>query len=141
MYTATTPRCERYIHTSDTQHRKTKVGLSRVLWSPMMSSYYKRASTHLIYTCVTHNERLVVCTWPPHPAVNDIFTPRTLNIPKIKVKFDAYMSISMSSYYKRASTHLISTFETSNERIIVCTWTPHPAVNDIFTPRTLNIPG
>jgi hypothetical protein len=50
----------------------------------MMSSYYKRASTHLVHTYITHGERIIVCTWPPHPVMNDIFTPRTLNIPRHK---------------------------------------------------------
>ena len=44
----------------------------------MASSYYKRASIHLMYTYVTHVEGIIERTWPPYPAVNDIFTPKPL---------------------------------------------------------------
>ena len=57
----------------------------------MTSSYYKRASIHPIYTYVTHDEGLIECTWPPHPAVNDIFTPKPLTSENESDFGEAYM--------------------------------------------------
>jgi hypothetical protein len=106
----------------------------------MMSSCYKRASIHTVHTYWTNDERSILCKYDRQTQPWTIYSHLSHSTSEHSSDFyEAYMSVTMSSCYTRASIHIVCTYWMHEQLIIMCKWPSDPTVNDLFTSKPLNI--